>query len=181
MNNTPSPKSLSSVSPCEYIACAGKLNVYSKWYLIDQTRIDQFADVTHDHQFIHIDEKRAKDETPFGGTIAHGFLSLSMLSAMIANALPPIENASLSINYGFDRIRFLSPVPSGAKIRAHIKLTECSERKRNASLLDTSHQDTSDVFELLSRYEISVEIEGNDKPALVAQWLGLTIIEQEKT
>lgn len=148
----------------DYIASVGNLSTTSDWYVIDQAKIDSFADVTQDHQYIHIDEKRAAAETPFGGTIAHGFLSLSLLSSMIETSFPTIEGVALSINYGFDKIRFLAPVPAGARVRGHIKLIECKPRKQG---------------ELLSRYEVSVEIENSDKPALVAEWLGLAILEQE--
>ncbi len=152
-------------SVAKYIEQAGVLHVTSHWHMIDQAKIDQFANVTNDHQFIHVDENRTRRETSFGGTIVHGFLSLSMLSAMIGESLPPIKGVALTINYGFNSIRFLAPVPSGSRIRAHIKLLECAPRKPE---------------ELLSKYAISVEIENLDKPALVAEWLGLTILEQEK-
>ena len=148
----------------KFIAQAGALELNSDWYEIDQERINKFANVTQDHQFIHVDEDRAKTETSFGGTIAHGFLSLSLLSAMIHNCIPRMKNASLSLNYGFDKIRFLNPVPSGSRIRGHFKLMECNPRNQG---------------EIFSRYHISVEIENIEKPALVAEWLSLAILNED--
>jgi len=148
----------------DYMAAAGSLERSSDWVVVDQQMIDLFADATHDHQFIHIDEARAKAETPFGGTIAHGFLSLSLLSHFVETCMPRIETAAMGINYGFEKIRFLMPVPAGSRLRGHFKLAECSERKPG---------------EILSKYEVTVEIENVDKPALIAEWLGLTIIGKE--
>lgn len=148
----------------ELIAASGKLERSSSWIDIPQSRIDQFADATDDHQFIHVDEKRTIDETDFNGTIAHGFLSLSLLSTMIANTLPQVKNSVMTLNYGFEKIRFLNPVPSGSRIRGHFTLEECVLRKPG---------------ELLSRYGVNVEIENIEKPALVAQWLGLVILKDE--
>ena len=91
----------------------------SDWLLIDQDRINLFADCTEDHQFIHVNEDRAKKETPFGGTIAHGFLSLSLLSKLSYGVALELENVKMSINYGFEKIRFIHPVPSSSKVRAH--------------------------------------------------------------
>jgi acyl dehydratase len=134
----------------------------SSWMMIDQSRIDQFADVTEDHQFIHIDEKRAKEETPFGGTIAHGFLTLSVLSAFTMEVSPNLVGTRMGINYGFDKIRFLSPVKSGSRVRAHFKTMEVTEKSPT---------------NILTKTEVTVEIEGETRPALIAQWLGLTILE----
>ncbi|MET1413015.1 MaoC family dehydratase [Roseibium sp. HPY-6] len=127
----------------------------SSWFLIDQARIDSFADVTQDHQFIHVDPLRAA-ETPFGGTIAHGFLTLSLLSAMGLEAQPQIENSTMGINYGFDRIRFLSPVRVGSRVRGRFVLANVREVS------------TSDVDIL---WKATVEIEGEARPALKADWL----------
>jgi len=137
----------------------------SSWMLVDQERIDRFADVTEDHQFIHVDAARTKAETPFGGTIAHGFLGLSLLSAMFEEVAPQLENTRMVINYGFDKIRFLTPVKSGSRIRAHFKTVEVREKSPGNILVKT---------------EVSVEIEGEKKPALIAHWLGLTILEQQE-
>ena len=140
----------------------GKLEGTSSWTQVDQNLINLFADATHDHQFIHVDEQRAKTETPFGGTIAHGFLSLSLLSHFVVEAMPRVEEAVMGINYGFEKIRFLMPVPSGSRLRGHFKLAELTERKPG---------------EFLSKYEVSVEIENVEKPALIAEWMGLTIVK----
>jgi acyl dehydratase len=122
--------------------------------------IDLFAKATHDHQFIHVDPERALTESPFGGTIAHGFLTLSLLSAMNFDCVPRIREQTMGINYGFDRIRFMSPVKSGSRIRGHFTLAET--RFRGAGMLMTT-------------YDISIEIENERKPALTAIWI--TIIQ----
>ncbi|MCG6859264.1 MAG: MaoC family dehydratase [Salaquimonas sp.] len=140
---------------------AGTFTATSSWATVSQDMIDTFAQATGDNQFIHVDPARAKAETPFGGTIAHGFLTLSLLSSMAYEVLPVPMGVLMGINYGFDKIRFLSPVPAGSKVRANFSLVECEQRKPG---------------ELLSRYEVAVEIEGIDSPALVADWLGLAII-----
>ena|SRR5699024_1034752 len=134
----------------------------SAWHELDQQRINAFADATEDWQFIHVDPDRALTETPFGGTIAHGQLTLSLLPAMTAEAVPPLADQTLFINYGFDKVRFLSPVPSGARVRGHFTLADVTPKPGNRVLL---------------RYTIEVEIEHHDKPALVAEWLGLSVRE----
>ena len=101
----------------EFLKLEGQTVGTSRWFVLDQSRIDRFADVTDDHQFIHVDAEAAA-KTPFGTTIAHGFLTLSMLSAMIYDGAPEIEGAIMGVNYGFNKIRFLSPVKSGARVRA---------------------------------------------------------------
>nr|WP_249157097.1 MaoC family dehydratase [Bradyrhizobium diazoefficiens] len=136
----------------------GKEIGVSSWHLIDQPRIDTYADVTEDHQFIHVDPERAKKETAFGTTIAHGFLTMSMLSVMSYEVMPAIAGTTMGVNYGFDKLRFISPVRSGNRIRGRFVLAEAKLRKPN---------------ELQSRTNVTVEIEGEDKPALVADWLGL--------
>ena len=148
----------------EYLNAAGSFEATSDWVEVSQENINIFADATHDHQFIHVDEKRAKEETPFGGTIAHGFLSLSLLSKFAMDCMPGIENSVMGINYGFEKVRFLNPVPSGSRLRATFKLSSCEERKPG---------------EVLSLYDVSVEIENIEKPALIAQWLGLTIVKKD--
>lgn len=127
----------------------------SEWITVDQPMIDLFADATHDHQFIHVDPERAAAESPFGGTIAHGFLTLSLLSAMNFDCVPKIREQTMGINYGFDRIRFMSPVKSGSRIRGHFTLAEI--RFRGAGMLMTT-------------YDVSVEIENEKKQALTAIW-----------
>ncbi|MDN5001644.1 MaoC family dehydratase [Bradyrhizobium sp. GCM10027634] len=141
-----------------YQAMVGKEIGVSSWHLIDQPRIDTFAGVTEDHQFIHVDPERAKQETAFGATIAHGFLTMSMLSVMSYEVMPAIAGTTMGVNYGFDKLRFISPVRSGRRIRGRFVLAEAKLRKPG---------------ELQSRTNVTVEIEGEDKPALVADWLGL--------
>jgi len=131
----------------------------SDWITVDQAMINTFADATLDHQFIHVDPVRAA-ETPFGGTIAHGFLSLSLLSAMNYNCLPTVKEQIFGMNYGFDKVRFMTPVKSGAKVRGRFKLAEA--RLRGAAMMAVT-------------YEVTVEIENEKKPALTATWL--TIIQ----
>jgi acyl dehydratase len=131
----------------------------SPWCTIDQKLIDAFADITFDHQYIHIDPERAR-ETPFGGTVAHGFLSLSMLSHLAYTGLPNIEGRTMGVNYGFDRIRFIAPVRAGARIRARFRLIEVKWRGER---------------EIMARYEVTVEIEGEQKPAVAAEWLTLSM------
>lgn len=127
----------------------------SSWYVLDQERINQFAEITHDSQYIHIDPKQAA-QTPFGTTIAHGFLTLSLLPAMGADVIPQIEGDIMSINYGLEKMRFLSPVPAGAQVRGYFTL----------KALETG---TPDEITLL--WEVIIEIEGQEKPALYAEWL----------
>lgn len=129
----------------------------SPWCLIDQKRIDEFAEATDDHQFIHVDPAAAA-KTPFRGTIAHGFLSLSMLSHLAAGALPGIKGRVMGVNYGFEKVRFVAPVRSGAKIRGRFTLAELTARSEK---------------EFMMRYAVSAEIEGSEKPALIADWLTL--------
>ena len=127
----------------------------SKWFTIDQERINKFADVTEDHQFIHVDPKKAA-ETPFGKTVAHGFLTLSLLSAMSYDAIPRIEGLKMGVNYGFNKIRFVTPVAAGSKVRAHFTL--------KSSEIEMSG-------ELTNILDVSIEIDGSDRPALVAEWV----------
>jgi acyl dehydratase len=133
----------------------------SNWHIVTQEMIDRFADVTHDHQFIHVDPVRAMKETPFGGTIAHGFLTLSLLSLVGSEVMAPIKDRAMGINYGFDKIRFISPVKAGGRIRGRFKLKEVNERAAK---------------EVMFRYEVAIEIEGADKPALVAEWLTMAVL-----
>ena len=129
----------------------------SPWFTVDQRRIDAFADVTEDHQFIHVDPEAAS-KTVFGGPIAHGFLTLSLLSHFL-KAVPPVAGRVMGVNYGFDKIRFLAPVRAGKRVRARFHLTDLTRRSDS---------------EIMTRYLVTVEIEGEDKPALSADWLGLT-------
>ena len=130
----------------------------SQWRTVDQQRIDGFAELTEDPQWIHTDPARAAKESPFGATIAHGFLSLSLLSAMAMDVLPTIKGQVMGINYGFDKVRFMAPVKSGAKVRGRFVLKDA--RFRGAELLAIN-------------YAVTVEIEGERKPALSAEWITL--------
>lgn len=132
----------------------------SDWTELDQQKIDAFAELTLDPYFIHTDPARAKTETPFGGTIAHGFLTLSMLSVMAYDCLPDIEGRTMGMNYGFDKIRFISPVPSGSKIRGRFKIANVQRKPGQAVVT----------------YGITVEIEGKDKPALAAEWMTIAFL-----
>ena len=137
-------------------ARAGQERVVSDWIDVPQDMIDDFARITNDHQFIHVNPERAKIETPFGGTIAHGFLTLSHLTQMVESTLSRVEGTSRSVNYGFDRIRFISPVPSGSRIRGHFELESVEEKTPG---------------ELTLYHDVTVEIEGQHKPAMAARWI----------
>ena len=132
----------------------------SSWIAIDQARIDEFADATEDRQFIHVDPPAAA-QTPFGGTIAHGFLSLSLLSRMGAEAMLVPDGLKIAVNYGLDRVRFLAPVRSGSRVRGRFILDSVEEKAPG---------------QLLMRHDVTVEIEREDKPALSAVWLALMVL-----
>ena len=132
----------------------------SGWLVVDQARIDAFADATEDHQFIHVDPDAAA-AAGFGGTIAHGFLSLSLLSRMAAEAMLIPEGVKMAVNYGLDRVRFLAPVKSGKRVRGRFVLDSVDQKAPGQILL---------------RHTVTVEIEGEDKPALTAVWLGLMFV-----
>lgn len=128
----------------------------SDWITVDQDMINRFADATDDHQFIHVNPDMAK-MTPFGGTIAHGFLTLSLLTALLAKSdAPQIEGVRMGVNYGCNKVRFLTPVRSGSRVRAHFKLIEFSEKRPG---------------QYQQAIEATVEIEGVEKPAMIAEWL----------
>jgi acyl dehydratase len=148
----------SAVERDAYVAMVGTEVGVSSWHLVDQKRIDAFADVTADHQFIHVDPERAMRETPLAGTVAHGFLTVSLLSVFSYEAVPRIAGAVRGVNYGFDRLRFVAPVRAGSRLRGRFTLIEAKPRGADA---------------LESRTSVSVEIEGGAKPALVAEWIGL--------
>jgi acyl dehydratase len=147
------------VPAAELAAMVGQSFV-SRWMTVDQERIDAFAKVTEDEQFIHVDAERAA-ATVFGGTVAHGFLTLSLLSAMAYGALPKIEGAAHGVNYGFDRVRFVRPVPSGSRVRGRFTLRAATLRSAREWQLT---------------YDVSVEIEGGEKPALAATWLTMQVM-----
>ncbi|HVH38227.1 MAG TPA: MaoC family dehydratase [Sphingomicrobium sp.] len=129
----------------------------SDWIEVSQDRVDDFADATEDRQFIHTDPVLAA-QTPFGGTIAHGFLTLSLMSRMAVDAMLAPDTLKMAVNYGLDRVRFLAPVKAGKRIRGRFVLDSVDEKAPGQILL---------------RHTVTVEIEGEDKPALTAQWLGL--------
>ena len=138
-------------------AQVGKEVGVSSWLLVDQHRIDELAEATEDRQFNHVDPAAAA-QTPFGGTIAHGFLSLSLLSRMAAEAMLVPDGLKMAVNYGLDRVRFLAPVRSGKRVRGRFVLDSIEEKAPGQWLM---------------RHNVTVEIEGEDKPALTALWLGL--------
>jgi acyl dehydratase len=146
-----------------YCALVGQDLGVSEWILVDQARINAFADCTGDHQFIHVNEQRAK-QTPFGGTIAHGLLTLSLLPAMAYDVLPKIQGATHGVNYGYDKVRFVSPVPSGSQVRGHFKLESAEITKPGV---------------LAVLIGVSVEIAGQAKPALVAGWRTMQYFQAE--
>jgi acyl dehydratase len=132
----------------------------SRWFEVDQARIDAFADCTEDRQFIHVDPEAAR-ATPFGGTIAHGFLTLSLASAMSYDAVRPLDGVVMGVNYGFDKLRFLTPVRAGRRVRGRFKLLSAEDKGGGRWLL---------------KHELTVEIDGEDKPALVAEWLAMQML-----
>ncbi|MDP2131227.1 MAG: MaoC family dehydratase [Erythrobacter sp.] len=144
------------MTPQELAAKVGENIGTSQWAEMSQERINQFAEATGDHQFIHVNEDMAK-MTPFGGTIAHGFLTLSMIPYLSANSdMPRIDGIKMGVNYGGNKTRFIAPVRSGKRIRGHWKLTEMVEKRPG------QWQQTA---------EITIEIEGEDKPALICEWI----------
>jgi acyl dehydratase len=132
----------------------------SPWIEIGQQDIDIFADVTGDRQFIHVDPAAAA-RTPFGGTIAHGFLTLSLLSQMGACVMLVPDSLKMAVNYGLERVRFIAPVRSGARVRGQFHLASAVEKR-------------PDQWQLVHR--VTVEIEGEEKPALTAEWIGMMFI-----
>ena len=140
-------------------AQVGKEIGVSSWLIVDQDRIHAFAEATEDRQFIHVDPPAAA-QTPFGGTIAHGFLTLSLLSRMAAETMLVPDGLKMAVNYGLDRVRFLAPVRSGKRVRGRFSLDSVEEKAPGQWLM---------------RHNVTVEIEGEDKPALTAIWLGLII------
>ncbi len=150
------------LSPDAAKALIGTETGISDWHIISQEQINQFADTTGDHQFIHLDVERAKRETPFGGTIAHGYLTLSLLSMLGAEAgTVRLENTRMTINYGLDKVRFLNPVLAGSRVRARFVLVSIDEKNPGQYLI---------------KHQATVEIEGQDKPAMIAESLGLAIL-----
>lgn len=155
---------MSEISLSQVKDLVGKEIGVSDWFVVDQQMIDRFADATLDHQFIHTDPEKAAAESPFGGTIAHGFLTVSLLSAMNFNALPKIREQTMGLNYGFEKLTFMAPVKSGARVRGHFTLAEA--RFRGAAMLMTT-------------YDVTVEIENERKPALTARWITIVQFDPE--
>jgi acyl dehydratase len=145
----------------EYAEQVGQELEPSPWFEITQQRVNQFADATNDHQFIHVDPEKAA-QTPFGGPVAHGFLTLSLVPALLAENAAEIEGLVMAVNYGSDRVRFLQPVPVGSRIRARQKLLEVTEKIPGR---------------WLNRSLVTVDIEGQENPALVAEFLAMMMID----
>jgi acyl dehydratase len=134
------------------------------WFTISQEQIDAFADVTHDHQFIHSDPVRAAAETPFGGTVAHGFLTLSLLSHLTGSMGPgsqEFDGMVMALNYGLDKVRFINPVPSGSRVRASTVLSKVELKDSAVDIIEA----------------ITVEIEGEERPAMYAEWIGRLVFD----
>lgn len=151
------PKVIDRNEIADYI---GHESAPTAWHTVSQAQIDQFAECTNDHQFIHVDPELAK-QTPFGGTIAHGFLTLSMLTHFATQFALLIDGVQMAVNGGFDNVRFVSPVRAGRRIRAQAKTLDIQERKPLQ-------------FRFVTR--VTVEIEGETRPALVADWVTLQMV-----
>ena len=149
------------VSTSELKSLVGKELRPSEWFEITQDRVNNFADATNDHQFIHVDIKKAK-ATPFGGTIAHGFLTLSLLTHLLSEHMVVPKNTAMTINYGSDKTRYLKPVAVGQHIRARQQIAEVNEKKTGQWLI---------------KMNVTVEIEGEETPALVAEILFMHFVE----
>jgi len=149
-----------SLTPDEMKAQVGA-SATSDWVEVTQAMIDRFAEATGDHQFIHVDPDRAA-QTPFGGTIAHGFLTLSLMPLLTSTAdLPRVAGAKMGVNYGGNKVRFLTPVRSGSRVRGHFKLLSFDEKRPG---------------QFQQSVEFTVEIEGRDKPALIAEWISQVLV-----
>ncbi len=135
----------------------------SQWVTVDQPMISAFGELTFDEQFIHMDPERARAEAPFGGTIAHGFLTLSLASKFLVEVLPDITGRTIGVNYGFNKLRFLNPVVSGKRIRGRVSLDKFTQRGETQVLLE---------------FGLTIEIEGEANPALVAKWLTMMFFEE---
>jgi acyl dehydratase len=133
----------------------GREIAVTEWLTLSQERIRQFAEATGDHQWIHVDPERARRESPYGATIAHGFLTLSLMSQFLREAIQLPASVQQTINYGLNRVRFPAPVRAGEKIRARIRLQSCKELQGSVEAI----------------YEIKIEAEGAEKPSCVAEWI----------
>lgn len=157
---TASPKTLVAID--EIPGLVGTTVGTSSWRTVTQDMINGFADATDDHQWIHVDPERAARETPYGGTIAHGFLTLSLLSTLAYEALPDLDgDVRMGVNYGFDEVRFLAAVKAGARVRA---------------IFDLADADIRPSGRILFTYDVTLEIENSTKPAMTAKWLTLMIV-----
>jgi len=148
------------VEPSEAMAMVGTKLPPGEWVTVDQDRINVFADCTEDHQFIHIDEAAAA-HTPFGGTIAHGFLTLSLLTKMSEGSGIALKGIVMGLNYGCDKVRFLNPVRAGKRVRAHSEIMSVDQKDANRFLIKSA---------------VTVEIEGEETPAVYAEWLSMQIV-----
>ena len=144
----------SSVELARLGELAGREVGVSEWLVVAQDRIDAFAKATDDHQWIHVDPERARTDAPFGATIAHGFLTLSLLSALVRDAVT-VEGTRMALNYGLNRVRFVSPVPSGSRIRARVALATVEAMAGTIQAI----------------WNVTIERDGGDKPAVVAEWI----------
>ncbi len=151
---------MTAVPVAELKSYIGKDLGHSDWVTIDQDRVNKFAECTGDHQFIHIDEEKAK-QTPFGGTIAHGFLSLSLIPALSAGLLVKPEGLKMAVNYGMDSLRFIQPVRVGSRVRLHITVLDVTEKNPGQWLV---------------KARSTLEIEGVEKPAFISEGLSLYFV-----
>lgn len=149
-----------AVPASELKSFIGKDMGHSEWMTVDQERVNQFAECTGDHQFIHIDEEKAK-QTPFGGTIAHGFLSLSLLPVLSAGLLVRPQGLKMAVNYGLDSLRFIQPVRVGSRVRLHVSVVDVTEKNPGQWLV---------------KAKSTLEIEGSEKPAFIAEGLTLYFV-----
>jgi acyl dehydratase len=150
-----------TVKSSELVSLAGRETEPSSWFEITQDRVNRFADATNDHQFIHVDTEKAA-RTPFGGTIAHGFLTLSLIPFLTQEKAPAFEGLVMGINYGTDKVRFLQPVRVGSRVRAHQKFLDVTEKQPGQWLIKTL---------------VTIEIENVEKPALVAETLAMFFLK----
>lgn len=150
-----------AIKSSEMLSLLGHESEPSSWFEITQDRVNRFADATNDHQFIHVDEARAA-RTPFGQTIAHGYLTLSLIPYLTAENAPAFEDLAMGINYGSDKVRFLQPVPVGSRVRARQKYLEVTEKNPGQWLI---------------RSLVTIEIENAAKPALIAETLAVYVFK----